>query len=550
MTLRIATIALGVLLCPALAFGQNVVTVTDASVQGEALWTAENTYLLDGYVYVEDGETLTIEAGTLIKGLADPTTGDQESALVVARGGKIFAEGTPSQPIIFTAEDDDTNDPDDLTLDDRGSWGGVLILGRATINVGGGENTIEGLPPNDPRNLYGGTDDDDDSGVFRYVSIRYGGAIFGQDNEINGLTMGAVGRGTQIDHVEVFANQDDGFEWFGGTVNTKYLIAAFCGDDMFDYDEGWRGSNQFWFGIQASDDAGTGGEHDGGTDPETGQPYAAPVVYNATYIGAGAQSLLTSNDFALTIDDNAGGKYYNSIFTDFAGAGVTIEDLASGQDSRARLEAGDLVLSNNIWFGFGDVNGTGLDAFSDVFAEQYVADAFASENLIAVDPQLRGIDRAPNGVLDPRPASGSPAFTAGVDMPPRDGFFRYVSVIGAFDEWLWTQRWTFLAQAGYHMPTAVEEVDGEVPTRIALGQNYPNPFNPTTTIEFAVERAQHVRLAVYDLLGREVAVLVDGQQPAGTFRVTFDATDLSSGLYLYRISTDSGSTTRKMTLIK
>ena len=532
-----------------LVFGQGVVTVTDADVQGDALWTADNTYLLDGYVYVEDGETLTIEAGTVIKGLADPTTGDQESALVVARGGKIFAEGTPAQPIIFTAEDDDVTDPDDLTLDDRGSWGGVLILGRASINVGGGENPIEGLPPTDPRNLYGGDDDDDNSGVFRFVSIRYGGAIFGQDNEINGLTMGAVGRATQIDHVEVFANQDDGFEWFGGTVNTKHLIAAFCGDDMFDYDEGWRGNNQFWFGIQASDDAGSGGEHDGGTDPETSEPFAIPVVYNATYIGAGAQSLLSSNDFALTIDDNAGGKYYNSIFTDFAGAGVTIEDLASGEDSRARLEAGGLVLSNNIWFGFGDVNGTGLDAFSDVFAEQYVADAFADDNLIDVDPQLRGISREPNGVLDPRPAQASPALTSDVVMPPRDGFFRYASFIGAFDEWPWLQTWTFLSRGAF-LPTAIERVEGQVPTSFTLRQNFPNPFNPSTTIEFGLDQAESVRLSIYDLAGREVAVLVEGQHPSGAYRVTFDASGLASGVYLYRLRTSAHTTSKTMLLLK
>jgi hypothetical protein len=547
-----STLLLLMLLLPAVVYAQEQVTVTDASITGDVVWQSDTEYLLDGYVYVEEGETLTIEAGTVIKGKADPTTGDQESALIVARGGKIFAEGTPLQPIIFTAEDDDVTDPEDLTLDDRGSWGGVLILGRAQINVGGGENAIEGLPPTDPRNTYGGTDDEDDSGVFRYASIRYGGAIFGQDNEINGLTMGAVGRGTQIDHVEVFANQDDGFEWFGGTVDTKYLVAAFCGDDMYDYDEGFRGRGQFWFGIQGSDDAGTGGEHDGGTDPETGEPFAIPVIYNATYIGAGASSLLTSNDFALTIDDNAGGKYFNSIFTDFAGAGVTIEDLASGEDSRARVEAGDLVLSNNIWFGFGDVNGTGLDAFSNVFREQYVADAFASLNQIGVDPQLSGISREANGLLDPRPESGSPALTSEVATPPHDGFYRYAGSIGAFDEhWLWTSDWTFLSIGGYSLPTSIEPISNEVPSAFSLEQNFPNPFNPSTTIEFQLALAGQVRLAVYDVLGRQVAVLADGVHPAGTYRVTFDARELASGMYLYQLEGEGGlGLVKKMLLVK
>src|SRR5690606_33449452 len=184
-------------------------------------------------------------------------------------------------------------------------------------------------------------------------SIRHGGARIAPDNEINGLTLGGVGRGTTIEYVEVLANQDDGFEWFGGTVDTRYLVAAFCGDDAFDYDEGFRGKGQFWFAIQADDDAGSGGEFDGGTTPEDGQPYAIPVIHNLTLIGSGAGGTTASNDFAMNIRDNAGGKFYNSIFTDFFGRAVQVEDLASGEDSWSRLQADELVLQNNLFWGFG-----------------------------------------------------------------------------------------------------------------------------------------------------------------------------------------------------
>lgn len=537
------------------AKAQNQVTVTDASIDGTANWTADTVYLLDGYVYVEDGEILNITAGTVIKAVADPTTGDQQSALIVARGGTINATGTAEAPIIFTSEDDNVTDPIDLTINDRGLWGGILILGNAPINVGTGENYIEGLPQDDNRNLYGGTAADDNSGVFQYVSIRHGGAIFGQDNEINGLTMGGVGSGTTIDHVEVFANQDDGFEWFGGTVDTKYLVAAFCGDDMFDYDEGFSGDGQFWFGIQATDDAGSGGEHDGGTDPETGTPYAIPVIYNATYIGSGSSSTLLSNDFALTIDDNAGGKYYNSIFTEFAGAGVTIEDLATGEDSRARLEAGDLVLSNNIWFSFGNVNAVPvIENTGNVFTQQFVADAFADQNFI-VDPQLKSIDRTADGnALDPRPMDGSPAL-AGDNLaayPADNPFFTEVDYIGAFggggSAALWIRGWTALSENNF--VTGIDQISQDVPEAIALRQNYPNPFNPSTTIEYQLEQAQQVRLSIYDVLGREVAVLAEGVQPAGTFHAGFDASGLASGIYLYKLQTKSTSLTRTMTLLK
>ena len=212
------------------AFAQSTVTVTDDDINGDVTWTANNTYVLDGFVFVEDGETLTIEPGTVIKG--KPGQAENSSALIIAQGGKIYANGTPSKPIIFTAEADNLNG--NLPLDTRGLWGGVIVLGKAGINTATGVGQIEGIPSTEPRGAYGGNDDTDNSGVIRYVSIRYGGTDIGEGNEINGLTMAGVGSGTRIEYVEVFNNKDDGFEWFGGTVNCKYLVSAFNGDDAFD----------------------------------------------------------------------------------------------------------------------------------------------------------------------------------------------------------------------------------------------------------------------------------------------------------------------------
>ncbi len=205
------------------AAAQTVVQVTEAIGQ-DAVWTPDNTYVLNGFVFVEDGVSLTIEPGTVVRG--KPGQGENASALIVAQGGRIFAEGTRENPIIFTAEADDVSDPFDLPLDTRGLWGGVILLGKAVINTSTGVGAIEGIPTTEPRGAYGGSDDSDDSGVFRYVSIRYGGTDIGAGNEINGLTMGAVGSGTVVEYVEVYNNQDDGFEWFGGTVNSRYLVSA------------------------------------------------------------------------------------------------------------------------------------------------------------------------------------------------------------------------------------------------------------------------------------------------------------------------------------
>ncbi|NNE55090.1 MAG: hypothetical protein HKN32_03645, partial [Flavobacteriales bacterium] len=232
------------------------------------------------------------------------------------------------------------------TTTTRGEWGGVIILGDATLNSSPGETAIEGLPTNEPRGLYGGSNDSHSAGTFTYVSIRHGGSDIGAGNEINGLTLGGVGSGTMIEYVEVIGNQDDGVEFFGGTVNTKHLLTVGCGDDSFDYDEGFRGKGQFWATVQANDGEGDrGGEHDGGTDPETATPYATPVIANATFYGNGEGR-------AITFRDNAGGQYHNSIFVNFD-KGIDIEDLPDGEDSFSRFENGDLTLQNNTFFNIG-----------------------------------------------------------------------------------------------------------------------------------------------------------------------------------------------------
>lgn len=531
-----------------------MVSVT-ADISADETWTANNTYLLDGLIFVNDGATLTIEPGTVIKGVAagNITTGDAASALIVRRGGALIAEGTANNPVIFTAEADDVQDPEDLTQRDRGLWGGVILLGNATNNEPNADTQIEGIPAEEEEAAYGGSDDEDSSGSLRYVSIRHGGfSISGvEGDEINGLTLGSVGSGTVIEHVEVFANFDDCFEFFGGTVNTKYLVGAFCGDDAMDYDQGFRGKGQFWFVIQDDDTAGRAGEHDGGdSGGDTATPFSTPVISNATYIGSGNGATVLggdNNDRAFAIRDNAGGMYYNSIFTDFAGVALNIEDIDGDDgDSRGRLEAGDLAFVNNIWFDFGA--GTTLDAIVDGdFAESILQ----TDGNVIVDPQIASIGRTANGSLDPRPVAGSVALTG--YQAPGDDFFTDVDFRGAFGEDNWLLGWTAVDQLGFVgrvSNVGVEQIEEEVPADFQLQQNYPNPFNPSTTIEFAVRDTHPVKLAVFDMLGRQVATLVDEALPVGTYSVAFDASHLSSGLYLYRLETKTSSESRLMTLVK
>lgn len=318
------------------ATGKASVTYKDRGKgTGTVNWTKDKVYVLDGFVFVNDGQTLTIEAGTVIKGKSG--TAADASALIVARGGKIMAEGTAAAPIIFTAEADKL---DGSLGTQTGLWGGLIILGKAGLNSSPGQTAVEGIPDTETRGIYGGADDADNSGTLKYISIRHGGTNIGANNEINGLTLGGVGSGTTIDYVEVFSNADDGIEYFGGTVSIKHAVVSYCGDDNVDYDEGYRGTeNQFFFIFQSPNAGDRGGEHDGGTSPEDGTPYATPAFWNVTYVGNGGKK-------ALTFRDNAGGKYYNSIFFNWDKA-VDIEFIKDGQSSKIRFDNKDLVLENN-----------------------------------------------------------------------------------------------------------------------------------------------------------------------------------------------------------
>jgi hypothetical protein len=531
--------------------GENEITITDSDINAgeQVIWTANNTYILDGFVFVEDGAELWIEAGTVIKG--KPGEAADASALIIARGGKIYAMGTPTQPIIFTAESDDVNNPYDLTKDDRGMWGGLIVLGKAGINVAGGTEQIEGIPVEEPRGQYGGNDDKDNSGIIRFISIRHAGSNIGQDNEINGLTMGAVGTGTTIEYVEVFANKDDGFEWFGGTANTKYLIAAFCGDDGFDYDEGFRGKGQFWFVIQDDIIGGSAGEHDGGTTPEDGQPYAIPVIYNATYIGSGINSTNTKNTPFINMRDNAGGKYYSSVFMDAPGVALQVEDLESGEDSRARLEAGDLEYTNNIWYNFKD----GVaDAANNQFTLDYLTNP-ANNNRVT-DPMLVSVSRMDDKLLDPRPKMGSPVFD-GYKMPPADGFYVETEYVGAFGEYNWAVDWTFLGDGNFASPfgarTVIDVLDEETSVLTQepkFNSNssvniYPNPTYGASKLQFSIDNDTQVQVEVYNLLGMRVMNLMNEFLVNGMYSLEFDASHLNNGMYVIKITTSDDSISTK-----
>jgi hypothetical protein len=216
----------------------------NVNIEADMTWDSDTVYILDGRITVLDGVTLTIEAGTVIK--AREGSGTNAKALMIARGGTLLAQGTSSAPIIFTTIADQIL-PGEIASPNmdpttNGLWGGLLVLGKAPISADAPSVQIEGIPPSDPNGLYGGTVEDDNSGIIQYVSIRHGGANIGEGNEINGLTLGGVGSGTTIDHIEIVSNQDDGIEWFGGKVNVSDVVVWNTGDDAIDADQSFGGT--------------------------------------------------------------------------------------------------------------------------------------------------------------------------------------------------------------------------------------------------------------------------------------------------------------------
>lgn len=231
----------------------------------------KGTYLLKGWVYVAAGSELTIEPGTIIKG--DKQT---MAALIVERGGKLIAQGTETAPIVFTSEE---------AKGQRrpGDWGGLILCGKAPHNAG--EAQIEG----GPRTKHGGNDAHDNSGVLSYVRVEFAGYPFEKDKEINGVTLGSVGDGTKIDHVQVSYSNDDSFEWFGGTVNCKNLIAYRGWDDDFDTDNGFSGHVQYGLSVRdsriADGSQSNGFESDNDASGSTASPYTSAVFSNMTFVG-------------------------------------------------------------------------------------------------------------------------------------------------------------------------------------------------------------------------------------------------------------------------
>ncbi len=398
----------------------------------------KGTYILKGFVYVKNNAMLTFEAGSVIRG-----DKDSKGTLIVTRGAKLVANGTATNPVVFTSgQEAGSRNP--------GDWGGIILLGKAPVNIPGGEGVIEGGVDNASGDgKYGGSDADDSSGSLKFVRIEYGGIAFVQNNEINSLTLGGVGRGTTIENVQVSYGGDDGFEFFGGTVNAKNLISLGHVDDDFDFDNGFQGNIQFAVALRdpaLADAAGdsNGIESDNDANGSMNGPITRPVISNMTLVGPNGRP----GEGHVNAKQNAGNRWRrssrpvlrNSAIMGYANGALLIESEATAAAIRGGTEG---AIRQNILTAVQNTLrlGNGITSYADVAALK--ADLLGKGNLMvnaATDVMLQDPFNltAPNFL----PKAGSPVLTGAIFDGDLSGpFFESVSYRGAFGETNWTAGW-------------------------------------------------------------------------------------------------------------
>lgn len=471
----------------------NTSSVVNSDITTNTTWSG--TILLQNKVYVTGGAILTIQPGTVIRG--DQST---QGTLIITKGSKIIAQGTQMSPIVFTS-----NQP--VGSRAEGDWGGLVILGQAVNNQPGGVANIEGIAPT-VNTQYGGSDDNDNSGVLKYVRVEFAGIALEPNKEINGITFGSVGRGTQVDFVQVSFSGDDSYEWFGGTVDCKHLIAYRGIDDDFDTDFGYRGRIQFALAIRDKDMSDAAGdsnslESDNDATGSSNSPQTAAIFSNLTLIGPkgnGSITLPVGEKFekSFRIRRNSSISVFNSLVIGWE-KGLSIE----GTAVESNYTSGSLVFSKNILsdFAVGTSYVTAATSFFTPIAA--VNDTVTTASQINWVNAFVSLGTTP----DCRLQSNSTAATGADFTDPK--------FVGGF--------------------TSLSEVINTIDVNI-----YPNP----TSNYIVVNTTSNTNVVLIDALGRNVLTTsVNGQE-------NIDVTNLNDGMYILNISQENNSITKKLIIRK
>ncbi|MCA8981503.1 MAG: hypothetical protein KDC14_15855, partial [Planctomycetes bacterium] len=369
--------------CPALSARTEV--MVSADITADTTWSCDNLYILTAPIYVS--AVLTVQPGTVVEGSAGA------NALVVTTSGRLEAEGTATDPIVFTSNNAENNRA-------PGDWGGVVLLGTAPINVPGGTNNIEGLDPGESRGQYGGTDASHDCGTLKYVRIEWAGFLFGEDNELNGLTIGGCGSDTVLDFVQVHGGLDDGIEFFGGTANLTHAVITSVGDDNLDTDQGYSGKVQFLIAQQDGRGDRTI-EADNLEDNENVTPRSTPQIWNATFVGASG-----AEQQAFRLRRGTAASINNAIVTGF---GMQQCARIDGTASVEQAISGDLEITSTMMMECKDMEWVRFtaDEGDTTAPDDALQTAWCEANYFGVDPMLPA-DATNLDAPDFMPPAGSP----------------------------------------------------------------------------------------------------------------------------------------------
>jgi hypothetical protein len=379
------------------------VVVVTGEVTGTENWTNNFYYVLRGAVFVREGATLNIQAGTRVIGEAGSV-----GTLIVERGGRLNAIGTREQPIVFTSDQA-------IGSRSRGDWGGIILNGRAPVNLEGGEGQGEANT-----GIYGGNDPADTSGSMRYVRVEFAGTEFSPDNELNGIAFQAVGSGGSYEYIQVHMNRDDAFEWFGGTADAKYLVASNTGDDSIDWTFGWTGRVQFVAVHQRADDADNGIEADNNEFNNELLPRANPQIYNTTFCGDRDTALGAESVRAVLFRRGTAVTFRNFLITGFKATGIQLD----GSSTINQVNNGTTQI------GAGVIWNVPVPAHSSV--QPFITNGRFPNVRLNVDG---GLSAECFNHENPNFQPTSVATLAGGQLapiqPPNDGFFEPVTFIGA-----------------------------------------------------------------------------------------------------------------------
>jgi len=427
----------------------NDVVVLQGDISTRTL-TASKKYLIKGQVFVRNGQTLTIEPGTVILGEKA-----SKGTLIIDRGAKIMAQGTKEKPIIMTSN----QAPGDR---DKGDWGGLVVLGKAKVNLA--DPAIEGITP---AVIYGGTDDKDNSGVMEYLRVEFAGIELTANNETNGITLGGVGNGTKFENIQVSYGGDDGIEWFGGSVNGKNLIVFATWDDCFDIDNGFSGKLQFGLGVRypshADQSESNGFEWDTDGQNDLSRFKTSAVATNFTIIGPAIDGNSFSGNFKHAVDlrRNVAGSIFNSVFVGYPVA-FRFNHQSAANNYLGTTPSG--VIENNIFYAksTGVAIGSNVSSTSVADITNYltsngntvkVTDASADYTALGIKPELffnkrtkTDYPKNPNFAVTAGTIVSGAKFTNAKFTQAESAdswkFDKTVAFLGAFGANDWTKGWT------------------------------------------------------------------------------------------------------------